>query len=121
VKQALRTVEQDCLPRKKKYEKAKRILGKRNSYSKTDADATFMRMKEDQGKTTFCTGNEPLKPAYNVQIGTENGFVLGYDLFPNPADTRTLKAHLGRQKKRLGEKPNVVVTDAGDGSEKNYR
>jgi transposase len=46
VKQALKTVKEDLLPRKKKYEQAKRILGKRNSYSKTDKDATFMRMKE---------------------------------------------------------------------------
>jgi transposase len=121
VKQALRRVETEYLPRKKKYEKAKRILGKRNSYSKTDEDATFMRMKEDQGKTTFCTGNGQLKPAYNVQIGTEDGFVLGYDIFPNPADTRTLKVHLRRQKKRLGEKPAVVIGDAGYGSEENYR
>jgi hypothetical protein len=58
-----------------------------------------------------------LKPAYNVQIGTEDGFVLGYDIFPNPADTRTLKVHLRRQKKRLGEKPAVVIGDAGYGSE----
>jgi transposase len=111
----LKTVEKDWLPRKKKYEKAKRICGKRNSYSKTDKDATFMRMKEDH------MGNGQLKPAYNVQIGTENGFVVGYDLFQNPGDTRTLKPHLRRQKKRLGASPKNVVTDAGYGSEENYR
>jgi hypothetical protein len=102
------------LPRKKKYEKAKRICGKRNSYSKTDPDATFMRMKEDHMK------NGQLKPGYNVQIGTENGFVVGYDLFPNPTDTRTLKPHLRRQKKRLGVKPKVIIADAGYGGEENY-
>ncbi|GHT80162.1 hypothetical protein FACS1894130_10910 [Spirochaetia bacterium] len=72
-------VETDYLVRKKKYEKAKRICGKRNSYSKTDPDATFMRMKEDQGETKFRTGNGQLKPGYNVQIGTENGFVTGLE------------------------------------------
>jgi transposase len=111
----LKTIEKDWLPRKKKYEKAIRICGKRNSYSKTDKDATFMRMKEDQME------NGQLKPAYNVQIGTENGFVVGYDIFQNPGDTRTLKPHLRRQQKRLGVKPKAVITDAGYGSEENYR
>jgi transposase len=114
LKSVLKTVEKDCLPRKKKYEKAKRTAGKRNSYSKTDHDATFMRMKEDH------LGNGQLKPAYNIQIGTENGFVLGYDIFPNPADTRTLKPHLRKQKKRLGQDPQRVIADAGYGSEENF-
>ena len=110
----LKTIEQDYLPRKRKYEKAKRVCGRRNSYSKTDPDATFMRMKEDHMR------NGQLKPGYNVQIGTENGFVVGYDLFPNPTDTKTLKPHLRRQAKRLGVKPKVVIADAGYGGEENY-
>jgi hypothetical protein len=112
---ALKTVEKDFLPRKKKYEKAKRICGKRNSYSKTDPDATFMRMKEDH------MGNGQLKPGYNVQVGTENGFIVGYDIFPNPTDTRTLKPHMRRQKKRLGKNPKTVIADAGYGGEENYQ
>jgi hypothetical protein len=71
-------------------------------------------MKEDR------LGNGQFKPAYNVQIGTENGFVVGYDIFQNPADTRTLKPHLKRQTKRLGIKPKTVITDTGYGSEENY-
>jgi transposase len=114
LKKEIKTIKKDWLPRKKKYERAKRVCGKRNSYSKTDRDATFMRMKEDH------MGNGQLKPAYNVQIGTENGFVVGYDIFQNPADTRTLKPHLRWQAQRLGVKPNVVITDAGYGSEENY-
>jgi hypothetical protein len=114
LKKELKTVEKEYLPRKKQYEKTKRICGKRNSHSKTDRDATFMRMKEDH------LGKGQLKPAYNVQIGTENGFVVGYDVFQNPADTRTLKPHLKRQAKRLGKKPRAVITDAGYGSEENY-
>jgi hypothetical protein len=74
-----------------------------------------MRMKEDH------MGTGQLKPSYNVQIGTENGFVVGYDVFSNPTDTKTLKPHLRRQAKRLGIKPKVVITDAGYGSEENYR
>jgi len=115
LKKELKTIEKDYLPRKKKYEKAKRICGKRNSYSKTDPEATFMRMKEDHMR------NGQLKPGYNVQIGTENGFVVGYDIFPNPNDTKTLKPHLRRQAKRLGVKPKAVIADAGYGGEENYR
>jgi len=114
LKKELKTIEKEYLPRKKKYEKAKRICGERNSYSKTDPDATFMRMKEDH------RGKGQPKPGYNVQIGTENGFVVGYDIFANPGDIRTLKPHLKRQKKRLGVKPQTVITDAGYGSEENY-
>ncbi|GHT94750.1 hypothetical protein FACS1894141_2010 [Spirochaetia bacterium] len=66
-------------------------------------------------------GNGQLKPGYNVQIGTENGFVTGYDIFPNPTDTRTLKPHLKRQKKRFGMSPKAVIADAGYGSEENYQ
>ena len=62
-----------------------KILGKRNSYSKTDPDATFMHMKE---KTLW--GNGQLKPGYNLQIGTENQFMLDFGLYHNPTDTLTL-------------------------------
>ncbi|CAC8238002.1 transposase (fragment) [Staphylococcus aureus] len=69
---------------KNKYEEQKSILKDRNSFSKTDHDATFMRMKEDHMK------NGQLKPGYNLQIATNSQFVLSYDLFQNPTDTRTL-------------------------------
>ncbi len=59
-------------------------LGERNSYSKTDPGATFMRMKEDAMK------NGQTKPGYNLQIGTENQFITDFCLFPNPTDTLTL-------------------------------
>ena len=50
------------------YEDRLKILGNRNSYLKTDQTATFMQMKDDHIK------NSQLKPAYNLQIGTENQF-----------------------------------------------
>ncbi|HGL5478102.1 TPA: IS1182-like element ISSau3 family transposase, partial [Staphylococcus aureus] len=74
----------DYSERKSKYEEQKSILKDRNSFSKTDHDATFMRMKEDHMK------NGQLKPGYNLQIATNSQFVLSYDLFQNPTDTRTL-------------------------------
>jgi len=46
---AVKVLEQDYLPREKRYEDQERKLGGRSSYSKTDADATFLRMKEDRG------------------------------------------------------------------------
>lgn len=64
LKKAKRQLEQDLLPRKKKYEEYKKALGERNSFSKTNPDATFMRMKDNHMK------NGQLKPGYNVQVGT---------------------------------------------------
>nr|WP_276353805.1 transposase [Cohnella sp. YIM B05605] len=65
LKKAVCTLRKDLLPRLQKYETQEEILGTRNSYSKTDHDATFMRMKEDHIR------NGQLKPGYNVQTGTE--------------------------------------------------
>lgn len=73
----------------------------RGSYSKTDQDATFMRMKEDHMK------NGQLKPAYNAQISTENQFILNYTLHQNPTDTTTLASHLEELKKNIGEKNSL--------------
>ena len=73
-----------------------------------------MRMKED------AMLNGQLKPGYNIQVGTENNFVIGYDVFPNPTDTRTLKPHLENVMNRLGCKFETVIADAGYGSEENY-
>jgi hypothetical protein len=108
-------VNGDFLTRKSKYEQAKEILAGRKSYSKTDTDATFMRMKEDPML------NGQLKPGYNVQIGTENGFILDFALFPNPTDTRTLKPHLDQFERHHGRLPHTVVADAGYGGEENYQ
>ncbi|WP_225432291.1 transposase [Limosilactobacillus reuteri] len=88
--------------------------GQRNSYSKTDHDATFMRLKEDPMR------NGQTKPAYNLQIMTNSQFVLGYDLMQNPTDTRTLISFLTQlaQNEVLGRE---IVADAGYGSERNYK
>lgn len=99
-----------------KYEQQEKILGKqRNSYSKTDPDATFMRMKEDHMR------NGQLKPGYNVQISTNNQFIASYSLHQNPTDTKTLIPHLQGHIGRYRQKPNNVTADAGYGSEQNYQ
>jgi len=115
LKKAKRLMLKDYLPRMKKYEEQEKILAERNSYSKTDTDATFMRMKEDHMR------NGQLKPGYNVQMGTENQYVVGYSIHQNPGDTSCMKDHLEEVKKGLGGKlPTNIVADAGYGSEENY-
>src|SRR5699024_7336825 len=83
-------------------------------YSKTDFDATFMRMKDDYMK------NGQLKPGYNVQIATESQYTLAYDIFPNPTDTRTLIPFLDKIENHFFNLPDYIVADAGYGSEQNY-
>ncbi len=114
LKKAVRQIRKDLLPRLYKYEKQQQILGDRNSFSKTDHDATFMRMKEDHMR------NGQLKPGYNVQIGTENQFIVGYSLHQRPTDTRCLKPHLDKVKHALGKVPQTIIADAGYGGEENY-
>jgi hypothetical protein len=94
-----------------KYERQEAVLGERNSYSKTDTDTTFMRMKEDHMK------NGQLKPGYNVQISTSNQFIVNYTIHPNPTDTTTLKAHLEQHVASFGKAPKKLTADAGYGSE----
>jgi transposase len=99
----------------KKYQKYETLLGKRNSLSKTDTDATFMRMKEDHMR------NGQLKPGYNLQLTTNNQYILFYSLHHNPTDTLTLKSHLEQFKNLYNKYPEVLTADAGYGSEENYK
>ena len=90
-------------------------MGERNSMSKTDPDATFMRMKED------AMNNGQTKPGYNLQIATENQFLVDFGLFPNPGDTLTMPLFLTSFQRRYGRMASTVVADSGYGSEENYR
>jgi len=105
---------QDFVQRKEKYRADIEIFGSRNSYSKTDLDATFMRMKDDHMK------NGQLKAGYNVQVATEGQYALAYEIFPNPTDTRTFIPFLDTIEKNFFELPEYIVADAGYGSEQNY-
>lgn len=109
----LRTLRKEFLPRKKKYEEAKATFQGRNSFSRTDPGATFMCLKEDPMK------NRELKPAYNLQIATNQQFVMAYDIFPNPTDTRTLCPFLNSI--FTLDLFTTIVADAGYGGEENYR
>jgi transposase len=99
----------------REYDRHLGILGERNSYSKTDHDATFMRMKED------AMNNGQTKPGYNLQIGTENQFITDFALFPNPTDTLTFIPFCNSFMKRYRRFPLREVADSGYGSEENYR
>jgi hypothetical protein len=99
-----------------KYEAQEQLIGLgRNSYSKTDPDATFMRLKEDHMK------NGQLKPAYNLQISTNNQYIVNYSLHQKTTDTTTLIGHLEQHKALYNEAPQSLTTDAGYGSEENFQ
>lgn len=99
-----------------KYAQQEAILGEqRKSYSQTDTDASFMRMKEDHMK------NGQLKPAYNLQVSTNNQYITHYTIHQSTTDTNTLKEHLNDFTKEHQITPTDVTTDAGYGSEENYQ
>lgn len=89
-----------------KYENQEKTLGDRNSYNKTDPDATAMRMKD-----------ETIKPAYNLQVSAEKGFAIGYSLHQSTSDASTFVSHV----EDLPVKPKRIVADSAYGSEENYK
>lgn len=98
-----------------KYDRQEEILGQRNSYSKTDVDATFMRMKDDHMQ------NGQLKAGYNVQISSSNQYIVNYSVHADTTDTNTLEAHLQQHITSYGQAPKDLVADAGYGSQENYQ
>jgi hypothetical protein len=111
---ALDKLQSEHLPRLEGYEKQLDKLADRNSMSKTDPDAVFMRMKDDHMK------NGQLKAGYNTQISTEEQFITHYTIHQTTADTTTLETHLESFQKAYGVQSSEVVADAGYGSEQNY-
>ena len=113
-RKALKQIETDSVPRMNRYREQLETMGPRNSYSKTDPDATFMRMKED------AMLNGQLKPGYNVQISTENQFITNFGIYQRPTDTLTMISYLESFKARYGMQSEEIVADSGYGSEENY-
>ena len=91
------------------------ILGERNSFSKTDPDATFMHMKYD-----YYNHTNVFKPGYNVQIGVNNGYIAYQYISSDANDMRTLQPFTEGYKELYGQYPKMEVTDAGYGSYENY-
>ena len=105
---------EECGSRLMEYKESFEIMGKdRNSYSRTDPEATFMRMKEDHML------NGQLKPAYNVQIAVENYFIIHGHVSNDRTDYNTLIPVLEKHRKAFGGILNEVTADSGYCSEKN--
>jgi transposase len=102
-------LEEKYLPKMVKYEEQERILSGRNSYSKTDSDATFLRDKQDQ-----------VVPAYNVLAGTENQIIMNYTIHQTASETDVLPEHIRRPKEGGRGKPVAIIGDSTFGSQENY-
>ncbi len=97
-----------------KYKESFEIMGpNRNSYSKTDVEATFMRMKDDHMR------NGQLKPAYNIQIAVENYFIIHGYISSDRTDYNPLIPVLKKHKNALDKYPEELTADSGYCSEKN--
>lgn len=112
LQKAIETIN-SWLERLKRYNLDIHICGGRNSYSKTDHDATFMHMKEDHMK------NGQLKPGYNVNVATVSEYIIGNYISADRTDTKTFIPFL----EKLCSKHPVkrVVVDSGYESEENYQ
>ena len=104
----------DFIERQKKYDDYNKIFDGRNSFSKTDNDATFMHMKEDHMR------NSQLKPGYNMQIGVEGEYIVGLDISSERSDQLTFIPFLEKLSKNLSKKIDAITADAGYESEENY-
>ncbi len=104
----IKKIEKKELPKLQKYETQEEILGERNSYSKTDTDAIFIRMK-----------NKLLLPAYTILAGTESQYILNYSIHQSASETGKLKEHIEKYKKHFKKYPKLISSDSGFGSEEN--
>ena len=110
LQRAVEMVE-DYLARQKKYDDYNHSFGERNSFSKTDRDATFLRMKEDHMR------NGQLKPGYNVTLAVDAEYVVATRVSQERSDSQTLIPILKTLQGMGYTKP---VADAGFESEENY-
>lgn len=104
----LRKVEKKELPKIEQYESQKKILESRGSYSKTDKDATFLRMK-----------NYELLPAYEILTGTENQYIINYSIHQSTAEGSLFINHIENYYKKYGKYPGIISADSAYGTEEN--
>jgi len=103
----------DYMQRTEKYANDQNTFDGRNSFSKTDPDATFMRMKEDHMR------NAQLKPGYNLQLGVEGEYIVGVDISSERSDQLTMISLINRMEENV-VKYDDITADAGYESEENY-
>ncbi|MEN6565094.1 MAG: IS1182 family transposase [Veillonellales bacterium] len=104
----------EYIHRLKDYVYKLHVCGTRNSFAKTEHDATFMRMKEDAMK------NGQLKPAYNIQYGIDAEYVVWVTEGPQPTDMTMLIPFLQDFEEHFPNRYPNVIADAGYESEENY-
>ncbi|MGL5683658.1 MAG: IS1182 family transposase, partial [Marinifilaceae bacterium] len=114
IRKAVDKVQLETIPKLQHYRDQLSKMETRNSYSKTDEEATFMRMKED------AMLNGQLKPGYNIQISTENQFITHYAIYQRPTDSMTLIPFLKDFQERYNRQSGIIVADSRYGSEQNY-
>ena len=106
---------EEYIARLKNYAKHIEICGdSRNSYAKTDHDATFMRVKSDY------MGNDQLLPAYNVQAAVCDEYIAVIDAKPYASDMECFVPLMEKFNSTYGHYPKYPVADAGYGSFNNY-
>ena len=105
----LRWIENKELKKLQKYESQEQILAGRNSYSKTDTDASFMRMKDDR-----------LRAGYNVMLGTEDLFIVNYSIHQKAGESGLLVPHAEKLRQRLNRLPENIIGDSAYGTFENY-
>jgi len=105
----VKKIEKKHLPKLEQYEQQQKNLSWRNSYSKTDVDATFHRLK-----------NGLLRPSYNLLLGCENQFIINYSIHQNPGESGLFVEHLKKLENQIGILPENVVGDSAFGTEENY-
>lgn len=100
------------------YEEKESICGPdRNSYYKTDHDATAMCLKED-----YYSGlGSNFRAAYQMQIVVSHGFAVAYHVSQDRADLYTFIPTLERFREMHGRLPKRITADAGYGCLDNYR
>jgi transposase len=105
----------ECYNKLKEYSHKIAVCGEdRNSYSKTDHDATFMRFKKDHMK------NDQLLPGYNLQMVVCDEFIAHYGVFAYASDMDCFQPLMDGFFKRYGKYPRYPLADAGYGSYNNY-
>ena len=92
-----------------KYETQRETAGKRSGYSKTDRDATGMRMK-----------NQETLPGYNALAGSENQFIVNCSIHLNTNDGVCFKEHVEQLEQHSEVKPKAIMADCIFGTEENY-
>lgn len=113
--QRLLEVLTDSLKKVRSYQQQIATCGAhRNSYCKTDQEATFMLMKNDHMR------NGQLKPAYNLNIAVNSEFIVGVDISQDRTDYHRACVILDELEQIFTHPVGAVVMDAGYDCEENH-